>query len=113
MTAMQPTMASTQVEVPPIEPWRTAADELEGRSFRPIGRARWTCSQTTPRNDEQPAERDDERRHADVGDDEALERPDRRRRAPTPRARAMTHVEREVEADARGCVGNQSVISRA
>ena len=99
--ATQPTMPRIQVRVPADRALRPAADELEVRvQARHGGAAREVPDDAA--DGQQAAEGDDEGRHADVGDDEALERPDRRPRGRMPMAEGDDPAEREVGADARG-----------
>ena len=77
MMARQPTMAISQVTTSADRAERAAADELEGGIEAGHGRALRLVPDHAA-NREQAAQRDDERRHADVGDDEALEGADRR-----------------------------------
>ena len=76
--ARQPTRPRIQVSVPPDGSLGPAADELEGGVEAGDGGATGEVPDDAA-DRQQPAEGDDERGHADVGDDEALERPDERR----------------------------------
>ena len=99
MIATQPTTPRTQVSVPADRSLRAAADELEVRVEAGHGRAaRQVPDDAADR--QQAAEGDDERGHADVGDDEALERADARRRGAIAEAEGDDPAEREVRADA-------------
>ena len=77
--ARQPTAPTIQVSRSADRSLGAAAEQLEVRvEARDGGAAREVPDD--PADRQQPAQRDDERGHADVGDDEALERPDRQRR---------------------------------
>ena len=94
MLSTMPTQAmapTTQLHEAPIEPQRAAAHELESRIDRRNGAARGD----PPRGaapDEIAAERDDEGRDLEIGDDGALERADERRRRRCRRSSAMTQI---------------------
>ena len=79
--ARQPTTTERPGQGAPDRALGAAADELEVRVQPGHGGAAREVPDRAP-DREQPAEGHDERRHADVGDDEALERPDERPRGP-------------------------------
>ena len=99
------------MSVPPIEPWAPPPMSWKVGS-RPDTAAPCDWYQTRPRIDEQAAEGDDERRHADVGDDEALEGADRGAEADPERRARATHWN-GTSAPMPKMRGNQSVISSA
>ena len=88
---------------------RPAAEELEHRiEARHGGALRQLPDDAAER--EQPAERDDERRDADVGDDEALEAAEQPPRRARPRPSAMSQA---IGLSKPEEVGRMSVISSA
>ena len=79
---------------------------------RPVTAAPLRLVPDKPADRQQAAERDDEGRHADVGDDETLDRADAARRGRCPMASARTHWNGTSGPIPRMC-GNQSVIHSA
>ena len=99
MMATQPMIARTQRQQAADRSLPAAAEQLEGVVQRRTTAAPSERYQTTPRIEQQAAQRDDEGWHADVGDDEALERSDGGTEADAE-AERDDPPEREVGADA-------------